>query len=128
MSDAPISTPESGVEEAQQFTNNATLMKSPSQRLDQVTLHRTMYYYVFFHQPCNIFFFFFHFIFLFIYFFLLIFFNRMSVHQRHFAQFFLHYELIFSSHTMFINASTKEFTPIHLVTFGISHSGIRLKF
>ena len=33
--------------------------------------------------------------------------------------FFLHLDVIFSSHTMLINASTKDFTPIHLVTFSI---------
>ena len=36
--------------------------------------------------------------------------------------------VIFSSHTMFINASTKEFTLIHLVTFCISRSRFRMKF
>ena len=36
-----------------------------------------------------------------------------------FYTFFLHPDIIFSSHTMFINASTKDFTPIHLVTFSI---------
>ena len=41
---------------------------------------------------------------------------------------FLDPEVIFSSHTMFINASTKDFTPIHLVTFSISRSRIRTKF
>ena len=30
--------------------------------------------------------------------------------------FFLHPDVIFSSHTMLINASTEDFTPIHLVT------------
>ena len=33
--------------------------------------------------------------------------------------FFLHPDVIFSSHTMLINASTKDFTLIHLVTFSI---------
>ena len=28
-------------------------------------------------------------------------------------------DVIFSSHTMLINASTKDYTPIHLVTFSI---------
>ena len=32
---------------------------------------------------------------------------------------FLHPDVIFSSHTMLINVSTKNFTPIHLVTFSI---------
>ena len=36
-----------------------------------------------------------------------------------FLHFFLHPDVIFSSHTMLINASTKDFTPIHLVTFSI---------
>ena len=36
-----------------------------------------------------------------------------------FSHIFLHPGVIFSSHTMFINASTKDFTPIHLVTFSI---------
>ena len=42
--------------------------------------------------------------------------------------FFLHHDVIFSSHTMLINASTKDFTPIHLVTFSIWRSRIRMKF
>ena len=33
--------------------------------------------------------------------------------------FFLHPGVIFSSHTMLFNASTKDFTPMHLVTFSI---------
>ena len=37
---------------------------------------------------------------------------------------FLDPGVIFSSHTMFINASLKEFTLIHLVTFSISRSRI----
>ena len=36
-----------------------------------------------------------------------------------FLHIFLHPDVIFSSHTMLINASTKDFTPIHLVTFSI---------
>ena len=36
-----------------------------------------------------------------------------------FLHIFLHPDVFFSSHTMFINASTKDFTPIHLVTFSI---------
>ena len=42
--------------------------------------------------------------------------------------FFLYHEVIFSSHTMFFNAPTNEFTPTHLVTFSISRSRIRMKF
>ena len=42
--------------------------------------------------------------------------------------FFLDPEVIFSSHTMFINALTKEFTPTHLVTLSISRSRNRMKF
>ena len=47
----------------------------------------------------------------------------MSDHHGIFTQFFLDFEIIFSSHTMFINASTKEFTlvnnaiPSHDVAF-----------
>ena len=47
----------------------------------------------------------------------------MSDHHRNFTQFFLDPEVIFSSHTMFINVSTKEFTlvnnasPSHDVAF-----------
>ena len=53
----------------------------------------------------------------------------MSDHHEIFTQFFLDHEVaIFSSHTMFINAQTKEFTSIHLVTFSISRSRIRMKF
>ena len=37
-------------------------------------------------------------------------------------------DVIFSSHTMLINASTKDFTLIHLVTFSICRSRIRMKF
>ena len=39
-----------------------------------------------------------------------------------FLHIFLDPEVFFSSHTMFINASTKEFTLTHLVTFRISRS------
>ena len=42
--------------------------------------------------------------------------------------FFLHPDVIFSSLTMLINASTKDFTLIHLVTFSIWRSRIRMKF
>ena len=52
----------------------------------------------------------------------------MSDHYEIFTQFFLDPEVIFSSHTMFINAPTKEFTRTHLVTFCISRSRIRMKF
>ena len=52
----------------------------------------------------------------------------MSDHQEIFTQPFLDPEVIFSSHTMFINAPTKELTPTHLVTFSISRSRIRMKF
>ena len=52
----------------------------------------------------------------------------MSDHHEIFTQFFLDREVIFSSHTMFINAQTKEFTPTNLVTFSISRSRIRMKF
>ena len=47
----------------------------------------------------------------------------MSDHHRNFKQFFLDPEVFFSSHSMFINASTKEFTlvnnafPSHHVAF-----------
>ena len=37
----------------------------------------------------------------------------MSDHHGIFTQFFLDPEVIFSSHTMFINASTKEFTFVN---------------
>ena len=52
----------------------------------------------------------------------------MSDHHEIFTQFFLDHEVFFSSHTMFINAQTKEFTLTHLVTFSISRSRIRMKF
>ena len=52
----------------------------------------------------------------------------MSDHYEIFTQFFLDPEVIFSLHTMFINAPTKEFTLTHLVTFSISRSRIRMKF
>ena len=45
-----------------------------------------------------------------------------------FLHIFLHPDVIFSSHTMLFNASTKDFTPIHLVTFSIGRSRIRMKF
>ena len=37
----------------------------------------------------------------------------MSDHHGILTQFFLDPEVIFNSHTMFINASTKEFTPVN---------------
>ena len=43
----------------------------------------------------------------------------MSDHHGIFTQFFKDPVVIFSSHTMLINVSTKDFTPIHLVTFSI---------
>ena len=52
----------------------------------------------------------------------------MSDHNEINTQFFLEPEVIFSSHAMFINAPTKEFTLTHLVTFSISRSRIRMKF
>ena len=41
---------------------------------------------------------------------------------------FLNPDVIFNSHTMYFNAFTKDFTPIHLVTFSIWHSRIRMQF
>ena len=53
----------------------------------------------------------------------------MSDHHRIFTLFFLDPEVILSSHTMFINDTTKEFiSQIHLLTFSISLSRIRMKF
>ena len=52
----------------------------------------------------------------------------MSDHHEIFTQFLLDPEEIISSHTMFINAQTKEFTHTHLVTYSISRSRIRMKF
>ena len=52
----------------------------------------------------------------------------MSDNHEIFTHFFLHPDVIFSAHTMLINASTKDFTPIHLVTFNIWRSRIRMKF
>ena len=52
----------------------------------------------------------------------------MSDHHGIFTQFFLDPEVIFSSHTIFINAYTNEFTLTHLVTFSISRPRIRMKF
>ena len=37
----------------------------------------------------------------------------MSDHHGIFTQFLLNHEVIFSSHTMFINTSTKEFTLVN---------------
>ena len=52
----------------------------------------------------------------------------MSDHHEIFTQFFLDPEVIFSSHTMFVNAPKKEFAHTHLVTFSLSRSRIRMKF
>ena len=52
----------------------------------------------------------------------------MLDHHEILTQFFLDHEVIFSSHTMFINAPKKEFTLTHLLTYSISHSHIRMKF
>ena len=52
----------------------------------------------------------------------------MSGHHEILHNFFLDHEVFFSSHTMSINAQTKEFTLTHLVTFSISRSRIRMKF
>ena len=62
-----------------------------------------------------------------------LFFANNSLLQCRFTMEFLHNfffdpEIIFNSHTMFINAPTKEFTPRHLVTFSISRSRIQMKF
>ena len=51
---------------------------------------------------------------------------RITVKFLH--NFFLDPEVFFSSHTMFINDQTKEFTLTHLVTFSISRSRIQMKF
>ena len=40
----------------------------------------------------------------------------MSDHHEIFTQFFLNHEVFFSSHTMFINAPTKEFTLVNIAT------------
>ena len=45
----------------------------------------------------------------------------MSDHHGNYIQFFLDPEVIFSSHTIFINASTKEFTLVNNVF--LSHNG-----
>ena len=52
----------------------------------------------------------------------------MSDHHEILYTIFLDPEVIFSSHTMFMNALTKEFTLTYLVTFSISRSRIRMKF
>ena len=61
-----------------------------------------------------------------------LFFTNNSLTQCRITMKFLHFlldpEVIFSSHAMFINAPTNEFTLIHLVTFSISRSRIRMKF
>ena len=48
----------------------------------------------------------------------------MSDHYEIFTPFFFNHEVIFSSHTMFINFSTKEFT---LVNNAIPSHGIAIK-
>ena len=53
---------------------------------------------------------------------------RCRITMKFLHNFFLDYEVFFSSHTMLINAQTKEFTLTHLVTFSISRSRIRMKF
>ena len=47
--------------------------------------------------------------------------NYLTEYHHHgiFIQFFKDPVVIFSSHTMLINAFTKDFTLIHLVTFSI---------
>ena len=40
----------------------------------------------------------------------------MSDHREIFTQFFLNHEVFFSSHTMFIDTSTKEFTLVNIAT------------
>ena len=61
-----------------------------------------------------------------------LFFANNSLMQFRITKKFLHNfldpEVIFNSHTMFINAPTKEFTLAHLATFSISRSRIRKKF
>ena len=58
----------------------------------------------------------------------------MLDHHEIFTHFFLNPEVIFSSHTMFINASIKDFTLMHLATCTyktyvyISRSRFRMKF
>ena len=54
--------------------------------------------------------------------------TQCRITMKFLHKFFLDPEVIFSSHTMFINTPTKEFTPRHLVTFSISCSRIRMKF
>ena len=48
----------------------------------------------------------------------------MSDHHEIFIQFFINHEVFFSSHTMFINTSTKEFT---LVNYAIPSHGIAIE-
>ena len=54
--------------------------------------------------------------------------NNYLTEYRITMEFFKDPVVIFSSHTMLIKASTKDFTPIHLVTFSIWCSRIRMKF
>ena len=46
----------------------------------------------------------------------------MSDHHEIFTQFFLNHEVFFSSHTMFINASTEAFTRVNsdILSHGIA--------
>ena len=52
----------------------------------------------------------------------------MSAHYGFATQFFYILTYFFNPHAMLINASTKEFTSMHLVTFSITRSLIRMKF
>ena len=45
--------------------------------------------------------------------------TEYRITMKFFTHFFLDLDVFFSSHTMFINASIEDFTPIHLVTFSI---------
>ena len=45
--------------------------------------------------------------------------NYLIEYHGIFTQFFKDTAVIFSSHTVLINAATKDFTRIHLVTFSI---------
>ena len=52
----------------------------------------------------------------------------MSAHYGIATHFFLHPYIFFNPHAMLINAYTKEFTIMNLVTFTISHLRIQMKF
>ena len=58
----------------------------------------------------------------------LFFVNNSLMQCRITMNFFLDYEVFFSSHAMFISAPTKELSLTHLVTLSISRSRIRMKF